>query len=177
MGTIIAALSVPFLIALFALIYHAGLRVRGQTEEQPEHSEPFVISEYYSRIEQAALDILESRNPVDQTIILWWGLDGLKLTEDGELEWVSRKKPKLVNQNVSYQPCQSIAPMPQYTMCQSPQAQIGTLMAQNTLLQLQAAQNAQNSAIIGMIQTPLVYPPYLYQSQLTQCCCNWQQNR
>ena len=107
MVTIIAALSVPFLMGLSALIYHVGLRIITQKEQLPEHSEPFVISEYYTRTEQAALDILERQEPVDQTIILWWGMDGLCLNENGKLEWVSRRKQNNVPVNTVYQLCQS----------------------------------------------------------------------
>lgn len=103
MVTIIAALSVPFLMGLSALIYHVGLRIITQKEQLPEHSEPFVISEYYTRTEQAALDILERQEPVDQTIILWWGMDGLCLNENGKLEWVSRRKQNNVPVNTVYQ--------------------------------------------------------------------------
>jgi len=135
----------------------------------------FFVSEYLSKMERAALDILEHQEPVDQTIILWWGLDGLRLNEDGELEWVSRKKPKLINQNVSYQPCQCITPMPQYTMCQIPQEQIDALEYQNTMLQRQAAQTAQNMMIVNSLAGYYKYSPWMqspYQSQMTQCCCN-----
>lgn len=69
----------------------------------------FSVSEYISRIEQTALDILESMKPIDKTITLWWGLDGLRLNEDGTTEWVSRKKKTV--EPVSYQPCQSIQPI------------------------------------------------------------------
>ena len=155
MVTIIAALAVPFLMGLFALIYHVGLRTRTQKEQLPEHSEPFVISKYYARIEQVALDILEHREPVDQTIILWWGLDGLRLNEDGTAEWISRKKPPPVPQNVFYQPCQAIISPPQYDMCQSTKAQIDALMAQNMQLQVQAWQAEQNRQMINALQTTI----------------------
>lgn len=72
-----------------------------------ESAKPFVVSEYLARIEKASLDILESREPTDKIIILWWGLDGLRLNEDGSLEWVSRKRPEKA---VFYQPRQTIRP-------------------------------------------------------------------
>lgn len=55
---------------------------------------PFSVSKYLERIERAALDIVENKEPVDHTIILWWGLDGLRLNENGTIEAVSRKKQK-----------------------------------------------------------------------------------
>lgn len=69
-------------------------------------SKPFLVSECYERMEKAALNILDELEPVDQTIILWWGLDGILLNENGELEWISRKKQSPVELNISNQMCQ-----------------------------------------------------------------------
>lgn len=52
----------------------------------------FTVSEYLSRIERANLDILENLKPVSKAITLWLGLEGLRLNEDGTMEWVSRKR-------------------------------------------------------------------------------------
>lgn len=54
----------------------------------------FSVSAYLDRIERAALVIEQEKEPVDQTIILWWVLEGIKLNADGRIESVSRKKPK-----------------------------------------------------------------------------------
>lgn len=194
MVTIIAALDVPFLMGLFALIYHVGLRIRTQKEQLPEHSEPFVISEYYARTEQAALDILEQQEPMDQTIILWCGLDGLRLNEDGTMEWVSRRKPKPVRGNVFYQPCQSMQNANMYCFDQSQSIratqmeqmsqqinqpiaqmtaqidqQINGLRAQNSGLKRQMIQNLCAAAVISLLPMP-GYMGYRPQYQLTQCC-------
>ncbi len=67
-------------------------------------TEQYSVSKYLSRIEAAHLDILESKVPTDKTITLWWGLDGLKLNEDGTMELVSRKK-KRTSESAPYQPC------------------------------------------------------------------------
>lgn len=154
----------------------------------------FSVSEYLSRIEQAALDILESMKPIDKTITLWWGLDGLRLNEDGTTEWVSRKKKSV--ETVSYQPCQSIRPIHAgigggggggsngsggsgilillSDKTQSTRAQIDALMAQNAALQTQCIADARNAKIANMIQQccvqyPAQYPPYYYGG----CCCNF----
>lgn len=176
MVTIIAALAVPFLMVLPALIYRIGLWTRPQKEQLPEHLEPFVISEYYARTEQAAIDILETQEPVDQTIILWWGLDGLRLSEDGTLEWVSRRKTKPVQENVFYQLCQSA---PAYNpdllaQTQSTRASIDDLRAQNASLQMQALQAQQRMQLVNSLQQccvqyPAQYPPYFYGG----CCGNY----
>lgn len=176
MVTIIAALAVPFLMGLFALIYHVELRIRTQKEQLPEHSEPFVISEYYDRTEQAAIDILETQEPVDQTIILWWGLDGLRLNEDGTLEWVSRRKQKPVQENVFYQLCQSVPAYDPnlFAQTQSTRASIDALMAQNASLRMQALQAQQRMQLVNSLQQccvryPVQYPPYFY----GWCCGNY----
>lgn len=57
----------------------------------------FSLSEYFDRIEKAHLSILEEIAPIDKSITLWWGFDGLRLNEDGTLEWVNRKPKKKVD--------------------------------------------------------------------------------
>lgn len=108
-----------------------------QKEEQEQRTEqPFVVSEYLDRIEKANLEIMEERKPVEKVIILWWGLDGLRLNEDGSIEWISRKEPETASQNVFWQPCQTITPLPQFNTFQSTQATIDALMAPKTDLTL-----------------------------------------
>lgn len=152
------------------------------TDNGFEEIEPFSVPEYFSRIEKAYLDILEDCKPVDQVITLWWRLDGLRLNEDGTTEWISRRKPKSepISQNVFYQPERSImqTQYPVYDvsgMCQSTQATIDALQAQKVSLSIQAAQSAQNMAIMQAL-----CPPYPYFSQglnnigtysLTRCFC------
>ena len=168
MVTIIAALAVPFLMVLSALIYRIGLWTRPQKEQLPEHLEPFVISEYYACTEQAALDILETQESVDQTIILWWGLDGLRLNEDGELEWISRKKCRQRPNNDLIQYENEMEKLRElYRMAK----QINTPgLAMQIMAQMQTVQNA---AIISQLQPPmpgyLGYPPYFYGG----CCGNY----
>lgn len=113
----------------------------------------FSVAEYLGRMEQAQLEIWEKQKPVDQTVILWWGLDGLTLDENGELKWISRKKPEPVNQNVFYQPCQSILyadniPIFPAGMCQNTQATINALQARNAALQIQMVQQTQKQQIM-----------------------------
>ena len=154
-------------IIICTLIYL--INERPYESKQLEPPEPFVVSEYYDRMEQVALDILENQEPVDQTIILWCGLDGLRLNEDGTLEWVSRRKTKPVQENVFYQLCQSA---PAYNpdllaQMQNTRSSINALMAQNTSLQMQALQAQQTAQVINSLQQccvqyPAQYPNYLY---------------
>ena len=187
MVTIIAALAVPFLMVLPALIYRIGLWTRPQKEQLPEHLEPFVISEYYDRTEQAAIDILETQEPVDQTIILWWGLDGLRLNEDGTLEWASRRKPRpvdtgellgfgkyMVLQNPEQQTTTQMEQMRQQINQPMAQmtAQIDSLRAQNSGLERQMIQNLRAAAVMSLLPMP-GYMGYRPQYQLTQCCAQY----
>lgn len=41
-----------------------------QSSSQNNDAEPFVVSEYLTRIEKASIEILESRKPVEQIVIL-----------------------------------------------------------------------------------------------------------
>lgn len=108
----------------------------------------FHVSEYLSRIERAYLDILEGLEPVSKAITLWLGLDGLRLNEDGTMEWVSRKRKPV--ETVLYQPCQSIRPIQTGLQqaiwagqTQSTRAQIDALRAQNVAKQTQLWQSVQ----------------------------------
>ena len=132
----------------------------------------FSVSEYFDRMEKVSLEILETMEPIDKTITLWWGFDGIRLSEDGTYKWVSRKKMSV--ENVFYQPCQSIQRPRPYAMSfesgtfrysltdqtQSTRAQIDALMAQCTALQMQSWKSAQ---IANTLQQCCVqYPPYYY---------------
>lgn len=149
---------------------------------------PFVASVYLTRIEEASVEILSHRQSIDKIIVLWWGLDGLRLDEDGSLEWISREKkpkPEPVNQNVFQQQQQSIGieqsriPINYQNMCQSTRAQIDACKMQN------ATHNV-NAQVVEQMQLPplqTIYPygyipfpqyPYAqyYQGNLTGCCCD-----
>lgn len=131
----------------------------------PPPKNPFSVTQYLDAMERAHLNILDQQKPVDQTIILWWGLDGLTLDEDWKLKWISRKKKAPVNQNISYQPCQSILyaynhPILCLDMCQSTQATINALQMQNSAMQMQACQQTQRQQII---QSKMM-------QQVTACC-------
>lgn len=127
----------------------------------------FSVSEYLSRIERAYLDILEGLEPVSKTITLWLGLDGLRLNEDGTLEWVSRKRKPV--ETVFYQPCQSIQAWTGQT--QSTRAQIEAMMNQGQTLQMRSCQSMQMENVLQQCcaQAPAYYAPYRYAG----CCGNY----
>lgn len=114
---------------------------------------PFSVCEYYDRIEKAQLEILEEQKPVESMIILWWGFDGLRLDKDGTLQWISRKKPEAVNQNVFYQPPQSMA------MAQIINQLDMRNMCENTRSHIQALQDAERICAMSQISIPSQIPP------------------
>lgn len=173
---------IVYIVAFFAsavivfLPYFIHDKIQRKQIQHQVKTEPFIVSEYYDRMEKAALDILEHQWPVDQTIILWWGLDGLRLNDDGTLEWVRRKKQKPVQENVFYQLCQS-APAYNHDLLaqtQSTRASIDALMAKNASLRMQALQAQQRMQLLNSLQQccvqyPAQYPPYFYGG----CCGNY----
>lgn len=162
-----AIVFLPYAIVFLPYIIKQKIK-RKQICNQAK-TEPFIVSEYYDRMEKAALDILEYQEPVDQIIILWWGLDGLRLNEDGTLEWVNRRKPKPIQENAFYQLCQFV---PAYdpnllAQTQSTRSSIDALMAQNENLRMQALHAQQTMQLISSlqqccVQNPAQYPPYFY---------------
>ncbi len=132
----------------------------------------FSVSKYLSRIEEASLEILENLEPINGAITLWWGLDGLRLNEDGTTEWVSRRKKPV--ETVLYQPCQSVMPIQaehqqaRWTdQTQSTRAQIEALMARNAALATQCLADARSAYMANALQQCCVqytaqYPPYYY---------------
>lgn len=120
-----------------------------------QYEKSYSISAYYDRIEKVSAEILESQKPVDKSIILWWGLDGLRLNEDGTSEWISRKKPSPISQipRPSYISLSQGIENARYntfdlTMCcQSTPSQIKELQARNTAISLQVEQNKLNVQI------------------------------
>lgn len=68
----------------------AAVRARHDYEDRVD---PFEAAAYLSRMEDVFLQIRETSNPVDWTIILWLGLDGLRINPDGTAKWVKRSGP------------------------------------------------------------------------------------
>lgn len=129
----------------------------------------FSVSEYLDQMEKASLEILETLEPIDKTITLWWGFDGIRLSEDGTSKWVSRKKKPAGNRvNHHFQPIPPEAFRYGFTdQIQSQRAQIDALMAQCTEQQMQSRKSAQVANALQ--QCCVQYPPYYYGG----CCGNY----
>lgn len=130
----------------------------------------FSVCEYFEHIEKASIEIQENRKPIDHSIILWWGLDGLQLNDDGNLEWISKKTEKIESQNVFYQPQQSIIAIALDCACQCNQSQIDRLKEENAILQIQCQQSRQQESIVKMLQSDF-YNPLM--PDYSWCCCNF----
>lgn len=151
-----------------------------RSEKEAIRPKPFVVSEYYDRMEKATIEILESQEPIDQVIILWWGLDGLRLNEDGALEWISRKKPKAANKADLTQfipPGGLRVGMLRNTtwpdQIQSTQATINEIQNQAAMQNINTQLQAQLQSY--QVSYPGYYAPYFYSSilpQMQSCCCN-----
>lgn len=106
----------------------------------------FCVSAYMERMERETIKILNTKESNDKTITLWWGLDGLRLNEDGSIEWISRRKQKEVSQSAFYQPFGNIASQAYTAGADSLRAwqeRLVSLQTENIALQIQAAQQAQ----------------------------------
>lgn len=137
-------------------------------------------SEYLSRIEQASVEIMSQTEPVDKIIVLWWGLDGLRLNEDGSLEWVGRKKEPAqepVNQNVFCQSPQSMVPVNhqldrRINMCHGLRSEVDAMRMQIDAIRAQNEARRQYAQASAHMQLPPNYQPAYFYSGLTGCCCD-----
>ncbi len=63
----------------------------------------FSTKEHLEEIEKVHLSILEERENQEPYIItLWWGLDGCRLNDAGEVEWISRREKPKTNYTTNY---------------------------------------------------------------------------
>lgn len=75
---------------------------------------PYKVSDYYDHIEKAQVEILNNQKPIDNVIILWFGLDGLRINKDGTSKWIKRNEPKEATSSMCsyFSPQQSIIRSP-----------------------------------------------------------------
>ena len=125
------------------------------------------VCEYFEHIEKASIEIQENLKPIDHSIILWWGLDGLQLNDDGELEWISRKnKPRPSNGLSSYEgEMEKLRELYQIAShINAPSLAMQTIMSH-----MQAVQKPPMPGYLG-------YSPYMQcalTSSIQQCCVQY----
>lgn len=146
--------------------------------EQPALS--FSVSDYLERMEKASLEILSGLEKEEKyTLILWAGLDGLRMKEDGKFEWIKRDefgqtKPRKNTPQSNTQPYVPCACSTNYygDLCNTQNA-IASLQAQNMALIFASVQAQQNQNIINSLHPSYMQSPLGYDISLTQCCCNY----
>lgn len=161
--------SIAVAIFILTVMDYIDFIFAHKQDKIPKLVEPFVLSEYFEHIEKAFIDTLQNQKHVDHIIVLWFGLDGLRMNEDGAFEWISREKPKPDYQNISYQMCQS-APIlfDGLQNTQATQEQIFALKMQLDMANFNIALQNQMQGINSAIQSQ----QSVFALQPIQCCCN-----
>lgn len=135
---------------------------KGLAEKQSLRSPHEVFShiEYLSRIENLCESIWQEPRE-EYVLILWWGLDGLRLNKDGTSEWISKAKsimretpPRILNALSICNGYNSIdyRGMLQNCCADNTQRLLWRLETENSNLRcLQAAQIDLNKSVIDML--------------------------
>lgn len=159
-------------IVFFFILGSASLCADRIIQDRPEidKGQCFSTSKYLEVIEKAHLSILEEQENREPYIItLWWGLDGVRLNDAGEVEWISRrKKPKanysydeVSNTACFHHPWLTYPTIQQNCMTQSIDAGIqqmtgninSSIQSQILQLQFQAVQMKQNARLLESLST------------------------
>lgn len=127
----------------------------------------FSVSGYMERVEKTGIEIMNQQQKAEPYImVLWAGVHGLRLNDDGSFEWIRREEDKPKHASVSYHQCQNIinSTVPfQYDGCQNVSRNIdSSIQALQSQLQTcitQQQQQLQNSYLMSQL-----HPPY-YQQQ------------
>ncbi len=128
--------------------------------EKAEPCAPFCVVDYMSHIEETCETLWEEPKE-EYILILWWGLEGLRLNKDGTREWISKTnsppKPRPPMASIMRS---AVDPMDSLNMLQiscyganvSPAlAQALAMEAQITRLRLQEACTVQNQMVIQQL--------------------------
>lgn len=164
-------------LCLLIMTWARQTKAKAQTAAKPERPPPFSASDYLERIEKASIEILAGLEQEEKyTLILWAGLDGLRLNEDGTQEWIKRDRLGQANPRKSL-PTTNIQP---YVPCNAnyygnlldTRNAITSLQAQNTAPLFECLQTQQSQNIINALRPSYMQSPIGYDTSLTQCCCN-----
>lgn len=139
------------------LIFRNKMEIEHQKKMESLYAEcfvkPFSVSEYMDRREKVMMDILKDKKE-PYCVTLWWNYDGLRMNEDGTMEWISKKPkepPKYVHGDFSLtNACCSIATETELNR---------SLLDQLQATQTQIAQMQQNQMLINALH-PMPYPQY-----------------
>lgn len=160
--------TIAIFISLIVENRNKKKRIQLETNQLVSYISDFSVSKYMGRIEKYGIEIMSERQKeTNYQIILWIGIDGLRLNDDGTTEWIRREKETEKPISISYSQCQSMnwnAMQLPYSECQ--QSTINQLEAQNHMLQMQIQMNIQSA---NAIYPTYIQNPYYYRN-IQQCC-------
>lgn len=162
---LINLIPLPFFLILgigFIIAVRKEVLAKKQSVGTPR--EDFSHIEYLSQV-KAICESIWQEPAEEYTLILWWGLDGLRLNKDGTREWISKARRNvreiseadivetttLDESHKRYMLARERCNMPQSFCADNPQHTLWQLKAQNDNLRLQAAQIEINKAVIDML--------------------------
>lgn len=160
-----SALIFSFAIGIINAIKYSKRIKRQQRLLAEIKVQPFSIDSYFERIDKVICDILQERErQKPPEIVLWWGLDGLRMNCDGSTEWISKRQPQPQTQEYTYNPLANAAQTAlldtrflSSAQNASPDEignmQIDYLRGQIQSLNLQLIQNNMNQNILKMLQS------------------------
>ncbi|RKJ40192.1 hypothetical protein D7X94_08580 [Acutalibacter sp. 1XD8-33] len=160
MWYIAAVLSAIFVVlyVLFLLTAAAQDRNSGQEDQPPQFSSP----EYMERLATVCEALWQEREE-PYILILWWGLDGLRLNGDGSLEWISKRRTVEQQMTGAAGLCNTIPEERSWyalqNCCNGADSRLWELSQANFRMKLQAAQMEHNQRLtqmIGQIQSARV---------------------
>lgn len=137
-------ITLLFLVCLAKGIISAHeKRATHKSSTADESHQSFSRTGYLSRIESLC-EALWQEPREKYVLILWWGLDGIRLNEDGTREWISKAKPNpkpvLSPQLISMCDTYYNNMTQVQSCCCDTASRILALERQNTDLRMQAAQ-------------------------------------
>lgn len=176
---IIIFLAAAIAMAISAVVHNKREKERKRLERSQftSYISTFSASEYLDRIEQESIRLQKEREREPQhNLTLWIGLDGLRMDDDGTLQWIRRQeapKPKPQFNSWDITQCCAISPSTIPSL-QVEQTRLIQLQNQNMLLQLQAAQARQNMLLMATIRPAYSYIQNYspYHNQCLQYNCN-----
>lgn len=162
---LINLIPLPFFLILgIGFIIAVRKTVLAEKQSVGTPREDFSHIEYLSRV-KAICESIWQEPAEEYTLILWWGLDGLRLNKDGTREWINKARRNvreiseaeivetttLDDRHERYILALESRNMPQSFCVDNPQHTLWELKAQNDNLRLQAAQIEINKAVIDML--------------------------
>lgn len=191
MGVIIDLTLVSIIFAcIFAFILFRKLENKTELSvDEPTKAEPFCTSDYLKRtIELSDKLQHEKEQFTNYRIVLWWGIDGLRLNADGSYKWIKKEIIKFItlpsptgawHESTIQQTCctsqyprlDALLQVQQCNINQCQQSRIDELQMQNTILQLQCAQQQQIQNMIDTIHPQMISTPkFLLGGYYGKCC-------